>query len=190
MVLNRRYTLFAAAVVIAVVAGGAIYWHQTALYHFATVESGVLYRSGLLETHQLERVLDSYGIRTVVSLIDVRSHREQVARQARILRERGLSFEEIPMEPETPPSPEQLERWLSLLDDPERLPILVHCKHGVVRTGMMVAVYQLEAGATDNEAVLQDLPMFGHDLDRPHRAPMREFIRGYRSTGGLGGPPG
>jgi protein tyrosine phosphatase (PTP) superfamily phosphohydrolase (DUF442 family) len=189
MELNRRYTLFSAAVVIAAVAGGAIYWHQTAVYHFATVESGVLYRSGLLETQQLERVLDSYGIRTVVSLIDARSHREQVARQARILRERGLSFEEIPMEPETPPRLEQVGRWLSLLDDPERLPILVHCKHGVVRTGMMVAVYRLEDGATDNEAVLRGLPMFGHDLEGPHRAPMREFIRGYRPSGRLRGSP-
>jgi hypothetical protein len=55
---------------------------------------------------------------------------------------------------------------------------------------MMVAVYQFEDGATDSEAVLWGLPMFGHDLEGPHRAPMREFIRGYRSTGRLGGPPG
>jgi hypothetical protein len=93
------------------------------------------------------------------------------------------------MEPETPPRPEQVERWISLLGDPERLPILVHCKHGVVRTGMMVAVYQLEYGATDNEAILWGLPMFGHDLEGPHRAPMREFIRGYQPTGRPLGSP-
>lgn len=166
--------------------GGAVAFHlATRIYHFETVEEGVLYRSGLLEPAELERAIELYGIRTVVSLIDLASEREAVAEEARIVEARGLRFVELAMEVETPPTPEQLSAWLDLLADEDRHPILVHCKHGVVRTGMLVAVYQIEMGATDNEAVLQALPMFGHDLDEPYRKPMRDFIRGYESSGRL-----
>ena len=183
---RRGFGLLIIALVALGVVGGTVAFHfATRIYHFEAGEEGVLYRSGLLEPAELERAIEAYGIRTVVSLIDLGSEREAVAEEARIVEARGLRFVELAMEVETPPTPAQLATWLDLLADPERHPVLVHCKHGVVRTGMLVAAYQIEAGATDNEAVLRALPMFGHDLDAPYRKPMRDFVRGYRPTGRL-----
>jgi protein tyrosine/serine phosphatase len=90
-----------------------------------------------------------------------------------------VRFVDMPMVPETPPSDEQLASWLALIDDPSNHPVLVHCKHGVVRTGMMVAVYEVEYLDRENRDILEDIPMFGHDLYVPHRKPMRDFILGY-----------
>ena len=63
--------------------------------------------------------------------------------------------------------------------DAENLPVLVHCEHGVVRTGMLVAVYQMERLGQSNQRAIESLPMFGHDLFVPRRKPMRDFILGY-----------
>ena len=99
--------------------------------------------------------------------------------QTRNASARGVRLVEIPLEAETPPTLEQVDRWLELFDDPQNLPVLVHCEHGVVRTGMMVAVYEMEHLGQSNAGAIADLPMFGHELDVPRRKPMRDFIAGY-----------
>jgi len=170
----------AALVLVGAVAGGLVWHHQASPNHFLTVTPGVLYRSGLLRSQNLEYVFDKYEIKTVVNLIDPGpKNAQQLGEEMRIAAERGVRFVDMPMEPETPPSDEQQASWLALIDDPSNHPVLVHCKHGVVRTGMMVAVYEVEYLDRANRDILEDLPMFGHDLYVPHRKPMRDFILGY-----------
>jgi protein tyrosine/serine phosphatase len=170
----------AALVLVGAVIGGLVWHHQASPNHFLTVTPGVLYRSGLLRSQNLEYVFDKYGIKTVVNLIDPGpKNAQQLGEEMRIAAERGVRFVDMPMVPETPPSDEQLASWLALIDDPNNHPVLVHCKHGVVRTGMMVAVYEVEYLDRENRDILEDIPMFGHDLYVPHRKPMRDFILGY-----------
>jgi protein tyrosine/serine phosphatase len=170
----------AALVLVGAVIGGLVWHHQASPNHFLTVTPGVLYRSGLLRSQNLEYVFDKYGIKTVVNLIDPGpKNAQQLGEEMRIAAERGVRFVDMPMVPETPPSDEQLASWLALIDDPSNHPVLVHCKHGVVRTGMMVAVYEVEYLDRENRDILEDIPMFGHDLYVPHRKPMRDFILGY-----------
>ncbi|MFQ5844199.1 MAG: tyrosine-protein phosphatase, partial [Planctomycetota bacterium] len=161
--------------------GGALVWHHQARpYHFEAVAEGVLYRSGTLGASGLAGVLERYRVRTVVNL---RSEAESAGdwhrEEARVCADHGVALVDMPMRPETPPTPEQVATWLRLLDDPEAQPILVHCEHGVVRTGMMVAVYEMEYRRRAGGDVLATLPMFGHELYVPRRARMREFIAGY-----------
>lgn len=169
-----------ALVLIGAVTGGLVWRHKTSPNHFLTVTPGVLYRSGLLRSQNLAYVFDEYGIKTIVNLIDPGPmNARQLEEEMRIAAERGVRFVDIPIEPETPPDEKQLARWLALIDDPANHPVLVHCKHGVVRTGMMVAAYEVEYLDRPNREVLEDLPMFGHELYVPHRKPMRDFILGY-----------
>jgi protein tyrosine/serine phosphatase len=180
---DRRRVIIAVLVTLALaggVTGGLVWHHKTSPKHFLTVEPGVLYRSGRLRTHNLEKVLDEYGIRTVVNL------RDPLYEQRRVCQDRGVRVVDLPMRPETPPSEEQLEQWLALLDDPESRPILVHCEHGVVRTGMMVAIFEMEYARKDNRDALSDLPMFRSEPDVPER--MREFILNYEPRW-KGAPP-
>jgi protein tyrosine phosphatase (PTP) superfamily phosphohydrolase (DUF442 family) len=170
----------AALVLVGAVAGGLVWHHKASPNHFLTVTPGVLYRSGLLRSQNLEYVFDKYGIKTIVNLIDPGPRNaRQLEEEMRIAAEHGVRFVDMPIEPETPPDEDQLERWLALIDDASNHPVLVHCKHGVVRTGMMVAVYEVEYLDRPNPEVLEDLPMFGHELYVPHRKPMRDFILGY-----------
>ena len=168
---------------VAVIAtGGLVLHHEMKPYHFVTVTPDVLYRSGSLTNHNLNKVVDEYGIRTVVALRlqdETGFMPEWYKDEKELCEGKGIEFVHIPMMTDTPPTAEMLETWLDLLDHPENHPILVHCAQGVVRTGMLVAVYEIEYLRKDNRETLVELPMFGHELFVERRKPMVDFILNY-----------
>lgn len=169
---------------IGLVVAAWVWQHKARPYHFRTVEQGVLYRSGQLNPTELEGVLERYRIRTVVNL-----QPESInalpwhARQAAVCEANGASLVDLPMQPETPPTREQQAEWLRLVRDPKRRPILVHCQHGVVRTGMLVSVYFAEKnGRAEGEQAFEDLVRFGHRLEKPKYTAMRAFVTNYQPS--------
>lgn len=172
-------------VIIALITGGWRWHQETKPYHFLTVIPGMLYRSGTLKPHNLEKVIDKHGIRTVVSLRlpGETSRKELYAKEVIICRQKGVKLVKLPMLGNTPPTEKQMSQWFKLLDDKERLPILVHCAQGVVRTGMMAAISEIEYLNKHNEKTLSELPMFGHKLYVPKRKRMRQFILNYVPRG-------
>jgi protein tyrosine/serine phosphatase len=63
--------------------------------------------------------------------------------------------------------------------DPARQPVLVHCQYGVVRTGMMVAIYEVEVLGRDPEAAWADFELFGSELREPVSSRVADFVRTY-----------
>ena len=135
------------ALLITLVVLGLVARHKLGPYHFREVEPGILYRSGVMRPYNLRSVIESEGIRTVINLqpeaINELPWHEV---EDRVCRENGATLVDMPLGPEEPPRPEYVQRFLELINDPARRPVLVHCQHGVIRTGMLVAVYQLEKG--------------------------------------------
>jgi protein tyrosine/serine phosphatase len=161
----------------------AVVAHRLGPKHLLTVESGRLYRSATLPPEQLADVVERYGIRTVVNL---RSELENSRgswheEQTRLLSDLHVEQVDLPMHTGHPPSDDVLERWLELIDDETRQPILVHCEHGVIRTGMMVSVYDIEKLGRSREEVLADFELFGSDLEEPIAGRVRRFLAGYSS---------
>jgi protein tyrosine/serine phosphatase len=145
------------------------------------VTPGVLYRSAFLDAAQLGGVVDRLGVRTVVNL---RSERENAsgdwhARERAALDARGVELVDIPMHTGWPPGRAEIETWLALVEDPARQPVLVHCEYGIVRTGMMSAVYQIEVLGRDPKAVWADFEYFGSEIREPERSRIAAFVAGY-----------
>ena len=155
-----------------VMSGAGIYHHKTGPEHFAVVDDGILYRSALLTPNNLERVLDRYSIKTVVDLSAEHDPKRQALHEeeAGICRTKGVVWLSLSLPPETPPDDTQISRWLDLMRNPANHPVLVHCTHGVVRTGIMTAIYEMEFNHGDNRRVLAGLPTFGHDWEQNVRA--------------------
>jgi len=66
------------------------------------------------------------------------------------------------------------------MDNRANHPILIHCKQGVLRTGLAVAIYQKHYLKMDNQTILEKMPDFGHNFRSPRYQNFRRFILSYR----------
>lgn len=92
-----------------------------------------LYR-GAQPTAEGMQNLRKQGITTVVNLRSFSSDRDEIGST-------GLAYEHIYMKAWHPERKEAV-RFLQIVTDPKRTPVLVHCHHGSDRTGAMVALYR------------------------------------------------
>ncbi len=132
--------------------------------------SSNLYRSAQ-PTAQGMRNLREKGVATVVNLRSFHSDADE-------LKGTGLACEHIPMKA-WHPERDEVVRFLRIVADPKRTPVLVHCQHGADRTGTLCALYRVAVqGWTKEEAiremtrggfgfheVWQNLPAWIADLD-------------------------
>ncbi len=109
--------------------------------HFDVVKPGILYRSGQLNSDQLEDAIALYGIRTVVSF---QIPSEGVETERAITKRLNVDFLNLPMPGDGFGQEHQFREVLKACDDPERRPVLVHCARGTCRTGASVALYRFE----------------------------------------------
>jgi len=96
--------------------------------------SDSLYRSAQ-PTAEGFRSLKDLGIATVVNLRSFNSDRKEIGST-------GLAYEHIYMKA-WHPERKEIVRFLQIVTDPRRQPVLVHCQHGSDRTGAMTAVYRI-----------------------------------------------
>ncbi len=165
-------------------AAGGMYWHKIC-YHLRVVDPRRLYRSGVLGRMGLEWTWRRFGIRTIVNLASEGESRRGTwyERERQFCRERGIELVHLAMEPGNVPDAEQIRRFLAVCLNEESLPVLVHCKQGVARTNMMVAVYLKERFGMANEEILRRLPSFGHAFGKSRYGDMRGFVLGYKPVG-------
>ena len=96
--------------------------------------SDALYRGDQPSPHGMEN-LKKLGLKTILNLRSFHSDRDEIG-------ETGLAYEHIYMKA-WHPEEEDVVRFLKIVTDPKRAPVLVHCQHGADRTGTMIAVYRI-----------------------------------------------
>lgn len=178
----NKKLLIAVMILIILTAGGTTAYfvdRNKTLYHFETVDEGKVYRSGCLTERGLNWAHRLTGFKTIINLRSVaeRDKGRWYNTEKDFAKSRGINLVDIPMPPDTPPDEVQVKHFLSVITDPEMLPALIHCQAGAIRTGMMVAVYKISVLKEDNEKVLRELPMYGHNLE--NRLSVKDFILNY-----------
>jgi len=96
--------------------------------------SDALYR-GDQPSHLGMENLKKLGLKTILNLRSFHSDRDEIGAT-------GLAYEHIYMKPWHPEEDDAV-RFLKVVTDPKRAPILVHCQRGADRTGTMIAVYRI-----------------------------------------------
>ena len=104
--------------------------------------------------------LKAMGIRTVINLCAFHSDRD-------MLKNTGLGYENIhmiawPLIPEE----KQVIRFLTIVTDSKRTPVLVHCQHGADRTGTMCAVYRIVVQGWTKEEAIKEMTDGGFGFHR------------------------
>ncbi len=147
---RRRRTILG---VLAVVLTAAAWWLRMPLFegNFAAVDPGRVYRSAQPGSNFADTAT-RLGLGSVLNLrggsIRDPFYREELATSERL----GVDFYDIPISATKRPSPRELLTLVELLETC-RYPLLIHCKWGSDRTGLVTALYQLtRQGASPREA--------------------------------------
>lgn len=96
--------------------------------------SDILYRSAQPSKEGMKN-LKAMGVETIVNLRSFHSDRDEIG-------ETDLAYEHIYMKA-WHPEEKEVVRFLQIVTDPKRQPVLVHCQHGADRTGTMSAMYRI-----------------------------------------------
>ena len=142
----------------------AVYVHSKRLREVAP---GKVYRSGQLTVAGFTDAVIERRIRTIINLqedfpdpdIEMSYFDRSTMKESAMCQQLGVRYvfiapdllhrNELSMH-----RPKAIDQFLALLDDPTVYPILLHCKAGLHRTGVMVAVYRMEKeGWTPQEAL-------------------------------------
>ena len=110
--------------------------------------SAALYRSAQ-PTAAGMRELKKMGVRTVINLRSFHSDKDEIG-------DAGLPCERIFMKA-WHPELEEAQRFLRIVTDPRRQPVLVHCQHGADRTGTMCAIYRIAVEGWPKEEAVREM---------------------------------
>jgi protein tyrosine/serine phosphatase len=114
--------------------------------------SSELYR-GDQPSPQGMRNLKQLGLKTILNLRSFHSDRHKIG-------ETDLEYVHIYMKP-WHPEEEDVVRFLKLVTDPQRTPVLVHCQYGADRTGTMVAVYRIAVQGWSKAEAIREMTQGG-----------------------------
>ncbi|MGH9836211.1 MAG: fused DSP-PTPase phosphatase/NAD kinase-like protein [Blastocatellia bacterium] len=113
-----------------------------------------IYRGGQPKDDEY-RELASIGIKTV---IDLREDAENYARRS--TEGAGMQYVNLRLNAKRPPTAEESERFLALVNDQRNWPVFVHCAGGRHRTGVLVAVYRMEMDGWDSKRAYREMKDF------------------------------
>ena len=170
-----RWTLgIVIAILIAV--GPAVFyrWAYTHSKRLREVNPGLFYRSGQMTAAGFAEAVARYHLHTIINLQDdvpnpdiseTYFSRSSVT-EFELCRRLGVRYvflapDVIQRHEVGPHHPAVIEQFLSLMDDPATYPVLIHCRAGLHRTGVLTAVYRMEYQHWKPLQALQELKRNG-----------------------------
>src|SRR5262245_32709971 len=122
------------AAVAALIAGAAAlapFRDRVCVQNFRVVESGSIYRGAEQRSRPLQRSISTYGIRTIVCLVDPEPDERSVAASL------GVHWVGLPIGDSSPDATfDALESLADILADPSNRPVFFHCRRGVYRSNL------------------------------------------------------
>ena len=187
--------------VAAAAVGGPVAYYRATYAHakrLRVVTDGTLYRSGQLTADGFRDAVRRFGIKTVVNLqeeardprIPERWQSARFTTESTVCRELGVRY--VPLDggvlddPGREPGgqPKVIDDFYAVMNDRANYPVLIHCKAGLHRTGLIAAVYRMEYEGRTPEQALRELKAngFGTFAATDGNEYLKRFIFAYRPT--------
>lgn len=157
------------------------------------VEPGRVYRCGQLTEEGFAEVVKRLGIRTILNLQDDYPNPDvekgywklgtiketemcdKLHVQYRLIEPDLISRFSVPEG-----RPVAVEKFLSIMDNPANYPVLIHCKAGLHRTGVLSAVYRMEYQGWKPAMAYQELR--GHGFGDMYCTSSNDYVKQYVLT--------
>ncbi len=153
---GNRWLLWILLVLIGLPAAG-ITWDYGLRKNFGTVVPGRIYRSGQPTKDQLEAWIHRYGFKSILSLrFGVPPYEKELAERY------GIKMVHIPVSAKKGLREEQWEAIRAVLTDESNLPILVHCRGGGDRSGIVTALYRIDVQGWSLDKALREMNRHYH----------------------------
>lgn len=126
--------------------------------NFHVVQKNKLYRSGQLSPKRLTYYIKKYGIKTVINLRGENHDKKWWQQERDVTLAHDVAFYNIPMSADELTSRDKLIELLNIYDTAP-LPLLIHCRVGVDRTGEAAAIWVMEKMGKSNKKALEQLSL-------------------------------
>jgi peptidoglycan/LPS O-acetylase OafA/YrhL len=163
---------------IAVISG--LGWNTICKNHLHQVNDNQIYRCNRPPLHELESILRSKEIRSLISLGLGRENDDWFREQRQICRELGISLVTLSLEESRIPTGDEIQQLQTTLSQISRPVLLVGGKRSPTLSGFGAAVATLMDDGSLEQALAQfDMRFF--QLEGPERCIMAQPLREYRS---------
>jgi len=141
-------------------AGLCLYMEEQGNFHAIT--AGEAYRSGQLDADELDYYIRKYSIRSILNvageIVDGPHYRDEIS----ACRQYGLSHYDVKLPSSSQPSLEKMKALIEVFRNAPR-PILIHCRSGADRTGLVAAMWKVVVDGESKEEAARCLSMwYGH----------------------------
>ena len=119
--------------------------------------------------------LAALGVKTLVDLTSDDSDASERGRAEQA----GMKYFQIPMTTHEPPTAAKLAEFMSIVNDPARQPVYVHCVGGRHRTGVMTAAYRMTEDGWTADQAFREMKQYNFGADFLH-SEFKQFVYGYR----------
>jgi tyrosine-protein phosphatase SIW14 len=138
------------------------------------VVEGQFYRSGCMTAEGFANAIRTLHIKTVINLMEDNTDPDlpsgyfdlSTINESKVCERQGARMVNLTVdliEPYRLPTehPVAIDTFRELMDRPETYPVLIHCRAGLHRTGVMVAVYRMEYQGWTHEEAMSELKAHG-----------------------------
>ena len=159
----RRSLLLTAGVFILIIATVAAFVaNMYAHRNFRVVSPGQVYRSAQMDTEGLTRAIQEHGIKSILNLRGTNADDAWYKAETSTARQLGVQHYDFEMDAEHDVTDEDMQKVLGLMGSAPK-PILIHCKSGADRTGLVAALYLYSVEGKTPDYAMRELSVFcGH----------------------------
>lgn len=118
--------------------------------------SDTLYRSAQPTGEGMKNLKEKLGVKAIINLRSFNSDRDEIGKT-------DLGYEHLTMKAWHPEKKEAV-RFLQIVTDPARQPVLVHCQHGADRTGTMCAIYRIAVQDWPKDKAVKEMREGGYNF--------------------------
>lgn len=158
---------------------GSLYIYIEEQGNFHTITSGEAYRSAQMDRDELEYYINNYHLKSILNLRGKNPHSDWYIEEVKVCSEHGIVHYDIGLSASRELTAKEVRVLLEIFNSAPR-PILIHCKSGADRSGLVSAMWKVIVDKISKaEAKKQLSILYGHIPIGPTSA-MDKFFERWR----------
>ena len=160
--MSRRLKFFIAALSLLLILTASYFLYMQEQGNFHPITSGEAYRSAQLDQDELEYYIKEYHIKSILNLRGQHPDASWYLDELTVSSEQNVKHYDVGLSDSQEPTREDAQRLIEIFKSAPR-PILIHCKAGADRAGLVAAMWKVIVDQEPkSEAVKQLSILYGH----------------------------